>query len=312
MPSYYVADPRGRRGATDIPVYRTLREDDLVSRDSSNYQGTRYDDDRDGRSAEMIVARPSRRSYDMPRAQGRNHREGALVVRPRQARSRSRPRFREDDSVIDDNETIIPDDGKTYVRSRARGAGQRPAHAFVRNKSRRRRGSSVNAHDLERKTSRKDKQFRERRNNLENEEAVMLIRAKSRERDRHEPVSKGYGSDREQYRERREPEYARERTRKPRIEIPSDDDRDIVVVPRSSRRRNTVDETSSRYEEDSRSARSTRTAGREAQTSRSTRTRSPEKDVGDYVKQVPTYVRSGEKYYRQGRGLVEGMKNLRT
>ena len=343
MASYKIyARSRERRSSLDTPVNRLYQEEDddddavsRVSRRSSRFdERDSYDDDRVVSSRQLVLAEPARRSREETRI-GRSDRDRALVTSPGQRRSKSQTRFREEASVIEDGPTAISTDGKTYVRSTTR-RGQRPRHALVRNKSRRRRASSEDEHDLERKTSRNNRQFREKRDDLEVEEATVLVRAKSRDRERRGSSDEDdYKSRQNDYYSRRDWNSLRERNRKPRIEIPSDDDRDIVVVPSNRRRRNTVDETSSRYSEQtersgyprSRAAGSeytersdypkSRVADQKRRPAASTRARSPEKSMGDYVKKGGNYIRqgegllrSGEQYFRQGRELVDGMRAL--
>lgn len=350
MASYKIyARPRDRRSSLDTPVYRLYQDEDAVShtsRRSSRFdERDSYDEDRNVNSRQLILAEPARRSREETRL-GRSDRDRALVMYPTQRRSKSQTRFREEASVIEDEPTAISTDGKTYVRSTTR-PGQRPRHALVRNKSRRRRASSEDEHDLEHKTSRNNRQFREKRDDLEVEEATVLVRAKSRGRDRRGSSDEDdYKSRRDDYYSRSDWDSVRERNRKPRIEIPSDDDRDIMVVPSNRRRRNTVDDTSSRYSEQTERPRYPRSRAADSEyteradypksraadqkrrpaastrarsPAKSTRTRSPEKNAGDYIKKGGNYVRqgegfvrSGEQYFRQGRELVEGMRGLMT
>jgi hypothetical protein len=75
--------------------------------------------------------------------------------------------------------------GETKIRATSR-PGKKNEYAFVRSASKGRRKSEARrptVTDLELKTDRKSREFRKRRDTLEDAEGVMLIRAKSQERD---------------------------------------------------------------------------------------------------------------------------------
>ena len=321
--SYVTSRPRGRRYSVEDPPYRVYEVDDTASHRSSRYDGNRYDNECIDNSEALVLIEPSRRTKEEePRSRRYiTSQNQALISRPARARSKSRPRFRDDESVIDEiPPSAPPEDGRTYVRSRAR-PGQRNNYALVRSKSRRRRASSGDERDLERKNTRRNREFRGRRDDLEVEEATVLVRAKSREREQRNSrmvdeyrrnsaaIDYSPSQDSSFYRAR-DREILRERNRRPRIEIPSDDERDIVIVPRNGRRRDSFDETRSQYSERSAYSRNSERSSQSTLPPATTRPRASNRGRDDYVVLDEGYSRSREGPYRERRGLVEGMRYL--
>lgn len=291
MSSYYLV-PERRQGRTDR--LRQPREVDLIPardlRQSSRAYDSRYNDGDTDRSGALVLVDPNHRQARM----SLNRNEG-LLVRPAHTRrrSRSRPRFRDDDSIIDDDsQDVLREDGSTYIRSRAR-PGQRPTHALVRSKSRRRRHSSGNKYDLESKSSRSNRDFQRRRADLEIEEAVVLVRARSRDRGRYgiDDSINDHDHDRRYVSDRRLPDTRYRREGRSRRDYNFDDDNDepeIVVLPNNSRSRDTLDG---------------RSQGR---------TRSRDRETDGYIAQGQAYIRSEENYSSRRRSLVDRLRDLTT
>lgn len=235
-----------------------------ISRHHHHHPSSDYNPE--DRGALVVRSRPlvpsgrrnsSPESNDYSRAPRR--RKSALVLRPRKARSISRVRIKEpklvavdyssSSSSSDDEHLELRrsrrgrdhDAGNTHIRATSR-PGEKNQYAFVRkrSKSRGRRKSDARAavvHDLELKTDPRYKEFKRRRDELENTEALILVRARSRDRVRG--TRGGDDSDSDAYYEglRR---YAGETRQHHRASL--DDDhgrREIIDAARDDRSRDT-------------------------------------------------------------------------
>jgi hypothetical protein len=142
------------------------------------------------RELQVVKSRPIRvRAASPDDDYERTPRGKSLVIRPR---STSRVRIVEPASLIVDSSS----DGEPRRSRRGRGddtriratsrPGKKNEYAFVRTPSKKRRKSAARVgvvHDLELKTDRRHKDFQSRRNDLENTEALVLVRARSRDRE---------------------------------------------------------------------------------------------------------------------------------
>ena len=149
------------------------------------------DSDRERKDALIVSRRPARTRDSSPEDDyQRTPRRKSLVLRPRSA-SRVRILVPEDVEYVsssdDDRRRRRKSRGDdTHIRATSR-PGKKNDYAFVRTPSKGRRKSDAKAtvvHDLELKTDRRYKDFRGRRDDLENTEAAVLVRARSRDRDR--------------------------------------------------------------------------------------------------------------------------------
>jgi hypothetical protein len=146
--------------------------------------------DREQKDALVVRSKPLRvRAASPDDDDERRSRRRSVVLRPR---STSRVRIREPVLLVD---TSSSDDeprrsrkkrgDDTRIRATSR-PGKKNEYAFVRSASKGRRKSNAKAAvvtDLELKTDRRHKDFQSRRNDLENTEALVLVRARSQERD---------------------------------------------------------------------------------------------------------------------------------
>jgi hypothetical protein len=149
------------------------------------------DSDRERRDARIVSRRPARTRDSSPEDDYEHTpQRKSLVLRPRSA---SRVRLQEPEYVA--YESSSDDDRRrrrksrgddTHIRATSR-PGKKNDYAFVRTPSKGRRKSDakpVVVRDLELKNDRRHKDFRGRREDLQNTEAAALIRARSRDRER--------------------------------------------------------------------------------------------------------------------------------
>lgn len=150
------------------------------------------DSDRDQRDTRIVSRRPNRTRDSSPDDDYQRTSRKKPVVLLARPRSTSRVRIREpafvnvDSSSDEEPRRRRKDRGDdTHIRATSR-PGKKNEYAFVRSASKGRRKSDARApvvHDLELKTDRRHKDFQSRRDSLENTEALVLVRARSRERE---------------------------------------------------------------------------------------------------------------------------------
>ncbi len=213
------------------------------------------DSDQESRDTHVVRSRPIRVRAASPDDYKRNPRRKSMVIRPR---STSRVRIREPasgsvaaDSSSDEDEPRRRrrDRGNdTRIRATSR-PGKKNEYAFVRSASKGRKRSDARApvvHDLELKTDRRHRDFQSRRDDLENTEALVLVRARSQDRERggyDEDDSDGYDG-------RRRQSHHKGESRRKRGSV-DDSLREIVIArddrDRDDRRRSTRDPTRYSY-----------------------------------------------------------------
>lgn len=195
------------------------------------------DSDREEKGALVVRSKPLHvRAASPDDYEGRSRRK-SVVLRPR---STSRVRIREPVLLVDTSSSDEEprrsrknrgDDTRIRATSRP---GKKNDYAFVRSASKKRRKSDARAAvvtDLELKTDRRHKDFQSRRDDLENTEALVLVRARSQERDRADL------SDLDSYDGRRRRSHYTTESRGKRASL--DDGRREVVIARDDRRRST-------------------------------------------------------------------------
>ena len=196
------------------------------------------DSDREQKGALVVRSKPLRvRAASPDDDDERRSRRKSVVLRPR---STSRVRIREPvllaDTSSSDEEPRRSRKNRgddTRIRATSR-PGKKNEYAFVRSASKGRRKSDAKAAvvtDLELKTDRRHKDFQSRRNDLENTEALVLVRARSQERDRLVDDL----SDLDSYDGRRQRSHYNTESRGKRASL--DDGRRAIVVARDDRDR---------------------------------------------------------------------------
>ena len=194
------------------------------------------DSDREQRGARIVKSRPIRTRAASPDDYERTSRKRSVALRPR---STSRVRIREPvlvmaESSSDDDEPRRSRKSRgddTHIRATSR-PGKKNEYAFVRTPSKGRRKSDAKAAivtDLELKTDRRHKDFQSKRDDLENTEALVLIRARSRERER----LVGDASELDAYDGRRQRTDYNAESRRNRGSV--DDNRRDIIVARDGR-----------------------------------------------------------------------------
>ena len=303
---------RYRDNAVVYPEEYTSRR----PKDSKRYQNYDHDDlDR------RVEAKQKREEDEDCAATVRRGRRKSILKRParfaddelrgpvQRLRSKSRARFRDDASVIDDSDDEPIREATRSGVLRGRPA-ERPVYSLLRSKSHRRKhDEDADAHELEKKTNDWNRLFRDKRSTYESEEAGVLRSAASgRQQDQH-PTSR--------------------RSRRDRGNGLIDDDdydnyRDIKPKATSrytSRRGSNGTDRYGRQSEHSNleTARYSRGYSNERddpprRTVTPARTRSPDRNATNRRDGRYDYGRSsGERLYRKGRdGLVDAMQNLRT
>lgn len=190
------------------------------------------------RETRIVNRRPNRtRDSSSDSDYERTPRRKPLVIRPR---SMSRVQLVEPASVTGDSSSDEEPrrhrrgrDDDTHIRATSR-PGKKKEYALVRKPSRSRRKSDARApvvHDLEFKTKPQHKTFQSRRDNLENTEALVLVRARSREREGLVDES----SDEDVYSGRRRRSHYGRHSRRERGSI--DDGQRELVIARDDRDR---------------------------------------------------------------------------
>jgi hypothetical protein len=228
---YYNYPPRRIADLSSRPRVELYEKDQSISR--------RYvDSDRDQQLVRVVRGRPSHaRDSSSDDDYERRPRRKSVVIRPR---STSRVRIQEPVlvravSLSDDEPRRRRKQGGDDTRIRATSRpGKKNEYAFVRTPSKGRKKSDARktvVTDLELKNDRRHKEFQSRRNDLENTEALVLVRARSRERERLEDDS----SDEYIYDGRRRLSHYDGHTTRKRGSI--DGGRKVIVAARNDRDR---------------------------------------------------------------------------